>query len=77
MTIRTIVFENGQATIGVGGGITIDSVPEAELEETKLKAKALLLALGAEDPWAGNLVTTPFLGGHHTKKRANARAKHV
>ena len=51
MTIRTIVFENGRATIGVGGGITIDSVPEAELEETKLKAKALLLALGAEDPW--------------------------
>ena len=51
MTIRTIVFENDQATIGVGGGITIDSVPEAELEETKLKAKALLLALGADDPW--------------------------
>ena len=51
MTIRTIVFENGRATIGVGGGITIDSVPEAELEETKLKAKALLHALGAEDPW--------------------------
>jgi para-aminobenzoate synthetase len=51
MTIRTIVFENGRATIGVGGGITIDSVPEAELEETKLKAKALLRALGADDPW--------------------------
>ena len=51
MTIRTIVFENELATIGVGGGITIDSVPEAELEETKLKAKALLHALGAEDPW--------------------------
>jgi aminodeoxychorismate synthase component I len=46
MTIRTIVFEPGKATIGIGGGITIDSVPEEELAETKLKAKVLLGALG-------------------------------
>lgn len=52
MTIRTLVFSNGSATIGVGGGITIDSEPVAELEETKLKAQALLRALGAGDPWA-------------------------
>lgn len=52
MTIRSIVFKDGQATIGVGGGITIDSDPAAELEETKLKAKALLAALNAADPWA-------------------------
>ncbi len=51
MTIRTIVFEGSRATIGVGGGITIDSNPDAELEETKLKAKALLRSLGADDPW--------------------------
>ena len=48
MTIRTIVFEEGVATIGIGGGITIDSDPEAELLETKLKAKALLMALGVQ-----------------------------
>ena len=48
MTIRTIVFQDGVATIGIGGGITIDSDPEAELLETKLKAKALLTALGVE-----------------------------
>jgi len=48
MTIRTIVFEDGKATIGIGGGITIDSDPEAELMETKLKARALLGALGVE-----------------------------
>jgi para-aminobenzoate synthetase component 1 len=48
MTIRTIVFEDGKATIGIGGGITIDSDPKAELLETKLKAKALLAALGVE-----------------------------
>lgn len=52
MTIRSIVFKDGHATIGVGGGITIDSDPKSELEETKLKAKALLAALNAADPWA-------------------------
>jgi anthranilate/para-aminobenzoate synthase component I len=52
MVIRTLVFREGSASIGVGGGITIDSDPMAELEETKLKAKALLRALGADDPWA-------------------------
>jgi aminodeoxychorismate synthase component I len=47
MTIRTIVFEEGRATIGIGGGITIDSVATDELAETKLKARALLQALGS------------------------------
>jgi len=51
MTIRSIVFDAGIATIGIGGGITIDSNPEAELAETRLKAKALLEALNAPDPW--------------------------
>lgn len=51
MTIRTLVFEGNKATIGVGGGITIDSDPDAELEETKLKAKALLAAINAPNPW--------------------------
>jgi para-aminobenzoate synthetase len=52
MTIRTVVFEGDRASIGVGGGITIDSDPLAELEETKLKAQALLRVLNAPDPWA-------------------------
>jgi aminodeoxychorismate synthase component I len=52
MTIRTLVVEGRSATIGVGGGITIDSQPTAELEETKLKASALLRALNAPDPWS-------------------------
>jgi anthranilate/para-aminobenzoate synthase component I len=51
MTIRTIVFQNQIATIGIGGGITIDSDPQAELAETKLKAKALLQALNAQLNW--------------------------
>jgi aminodeoxychorismate synthase component I len=51
MVIRTIVVTGNDAMIGVGGGITIDSVPEAELAETKVKAQALLQALQADDPW--------------------------
>ncbi len=49
MTIRSIVLSHGLATIGAGGGITIDSVPREELEETKLKARALIRAVLAED----------------------------
>ena len=41
-----MVFEGTSATLGVGGGITIDSDPESEFEETMLKSKALLEALG-------------------------------
>lgn len=45
MVIRSLVFEGEKITLGVGGGITIDSDAEAELAETKLKAQALLRAL--------------------------------
>ena len=46
MTIRTLLFEGNVATLGVGGGITIDSDPQSEFEETMLKAQALLKAIG-------------------------------
>lgn len=49
MTIRTLVYRDGLATIGTGGGITIDSNPEEELAEVKLKARALLDAVTAVD----------------------------
>jgi para-aminobenzoate synthetase len=52
MTIRSMVFEGDRLSIGVGGGITSDSEPEAEFEEIRLKARALLEALDAPDPWA-------------------------
>ena len=54
MTIRTMVFEAGRVTIGIGGGITSDSDPEAELEETRIKAMALLRVLNARDPWGSD-----------------------
>jgi anthranilate/para-aminobenzoate synthase component I len=46
MTIRTLVFEGNTASLGVGGGITIDSNPEQELQETMLKSHAFLRTLG-------------------------------
>jgi para-aminobenzoate synthetase component I len=52
MVIRSLVFEGERVSIGVGGGITIDSDPAAELAETRLKAKSLLAAIALEDPWA-------------------------
>ncbi|GAA4173745.1 hypothetical protein GCM10022287_16590 [Gryllotalpicola koreensis] len=47
-TIRTIVVAGDRASFGTGGGITASSDPEAELAEMKLKAAALLAALGAQ-----------------------------
>ncbi|MBO1238019.1 anthranilate synthase component I family protein [Staphylococcus nepalensis] len=39
--IRTIQYINGEAVYGVGAGITIDSNPEAEVQEFKDKTKIL------------------------------------
>ena len=47
MVIRSIVLTSDGATIGAGGGITALSEPDEELAEVKLKAAALLRALGA------------------------------
>ena len=41
VAIRTLVMENGEATMGVGGGIVIDSEPKAEFRECQLKAEFL------------------------------------
>jgi aminodeoxychorismate synthase component I len=46
VAIRTMVIRDGTATFNVGGGVTIESDPEAEYAESLLKAKALLNALG-------------------------------
>ena len=49
VAIRTITVRDNKAVFNVGGGIVIDSDPEKEYEESLLKAKALLNALGASD----------------------------
>lgn len=46
MVIRSVVIDEDGASLGTGGGITIDSDPVAEREEAELKARAGLTALG-------------------------------
>jgi aminodeoxychorismate synthase component I len=41
VAIRTLVLQNGQATMGVGGGIVADSIAEDEHREALLKASFL------------------------------------
>ncbi len=48
VAIRTMTIKNNKAIFNVGGGIVIDSVPEAEYAESFLKAEALLTALNAD-----------------------------
>ncbi|MFI4878975.1 MAG: aminodeoxychorismate synthase component I [Steroidobacterales bacterium] len=44
--IRTMTLNDGELTFRAGAGIVADSDPEAELEETRAKARGLLAALG-------------------------------
>lgn len=50
MVIRSIVVDGARATVGAGGGVTALSEPAAEVAEMRLKAAALLRALGVERP---------------------------
>lgn len=43
--IRTIVLDNGKIRIRAGAGLVADSDPERELEETRAKAKGMLMSL--------------------------------
>ncbi|HTM27372.1 MAG TPA: anthranilate synthase component I [Vicinamibacterales bacterium] len=45
ITIRTITLRDGVARVQVGAGIVADSNPEAEYQETRDKARALLQAI--------------------------------
>lgn len=50
VAIRTMVVRDSVAEFNVGGGVVSDSDSDAEYEESLLKAKALLAALGADLP---------------------------
>lgn len=48
IAIRTMTLRGGVAYVPVGGGIVADSDPQAEYDETLVKARAMLAALGVE-----------------------------
>ena len=50
VVIRTFELVGGRGQLGVGGGITAASDPEAELEECLVKARPLLALAGAATP---------------------------
>jgi len=50
LAIRTIIIRNGVAHVPVGGGIVADSTPAEEYDETLVKSRAMLGALGIEAP---------------------------
>jgi para-aminobenzoate synthetase component 1 len=47
LTIRTFAVADGRIHLWVGGGIVWDSEPDAEIEESWVKARPLLAAVGA------------------------------
>lgn len=47
VAIRTLMIEGRRATLPVGGGVTLRSDPQGEYEETLVKARGALAALGA------------------------------
>lgn len=49
IVIRTALCQDGKFWIGAGGGVTCESNPEFEYEETLQKAKALAKVLGVTD----------------------------
>ncbi|NDL66544.1 aminodeoxychorismate synthase component I [Anaerotalea alkaliphila] len=49
IAIRTILLKDGQAYLGVGGGVTWESDPAAEYQETLDKAAALFKTLEAKE----------------------------
>jgi anthranilate/para-aminobenzoate synthase component I len=50
LTIRTFAVAEGRIHLWVGGGIVWDSDPQAEIEESWVKARPLLAAIGAPVP---------------------------
>ena len=47
LTIRTFAIADGRIHLWVGGGVVWDSDPEAEIDESWVKADPLLRAIGA------------------------------
>ena len=84
VAIRTFWFDDGRLHFGTGGGITWDSTPDGEWEETELKARRLLEVAsraghGAMTVWLNGALSTrprrisPFDHGLLTSATACSR----
>jgi anthranilate synthase component 1 len=62
ITIRTAVVVDGRVSVQTGAGIVADSDPQAELDETKSKAAALLPAVAPTAPAGDTLGGEPEAG---------------
>ena len=65
LTIRTFAVADGRIHLWVGGGIVWDSDPEAEIEESWVKARPLLAAVGG--------LRCPYDAARGRRRRARAR----
>ncbi|MDC9596228.1 anthranilate synthase component 1 [Xenorhabdus anantnagensis] len=45
IVIRSAYVENGKATVQVGAGVVLDSIPQSEVDETHSKARAVIRAI--------------------------------
>ena len=71
LTIRTFAVAEGRIHLWVGGGIVWDSEPEAEIEESLVKARPLLAAIGAPLPERG--ARGDAAGGRRRRARRRRR----
>ncbi len=53
IVIRTAILNGNHIRIGAGGAVVVQSEPEAEYEEMRLKAHALMRAIGECDGGKG------------------------
>ena len=63
LTIRTFAIAEGRIHLWVGGGVVWDSDPQAEIDESWLKADPLLRAIGAPRVAAAGARPVSRLGG--------------
>ncbi len=59
IAIRTVILKNGKAYYQTGGGITIDSDPGKEYQETLHKAKAFFDTINVKDGMPSNFYQRP------------------